>query len=66
MYGEGAVSGRTYQKWFEKFCTRDFSLDNGPESGRPVEVDWDQTETLIENSQCYTMWEIADILKIFK
>ena len=49
-----------------KFCTRDFSLDNGPESGRPVEVDWDQTETLIENSQCYTMWEIADILKIFK
>ena len=34
--------------------------------GRPVEVDSDQIKTLIENNQCYTMWEIADILKISK
>ena len=32
----------------------------------PVEVDSDQAETLIENNQCYTMQEIADILKISK
>ena len=32
--------------------------------GRPVEVDSDQIETLTENNQHYTMWEIADILKI--
>ena len=34
--------------------------------GRPVEVDSDQIKTLIENNQCYTMWEIADILKVSK
>ena len=31
--------------------------------GRPVEVDSDQIETLIERNQCYTTWEVADILK---
>ena len=49
-----------------KFCAGDFSLDNAPRSGRPVEVDSDQIETIIENNQCYTMLKIADILKISK
>ena len=34
-----------------------------PWSGRPIEVDRDQIETLIENNQCYTTQEIANILK---
>ena len=49
-----------------KFRGGDFSLDDAPRSGRPVEVDSDQIETLIENNQHYTTWEIADILKISK
>ena len=32
----------------------------------PVEVDMDQIETLVENEQRYTIWEITDILKISK
>ena len=43
-----------------------FSLVYAPQSGRPVEVDSDQIETLTENNQRYTMWEIAGILKISK
>jgi len=31
-----------------------------------VEVDRDKIQTLIENNQCYIMWEIANILKISK
>ena len=60
-YGEGAVTDRTCQKWFAKFRAGDFSLDNAPRSGRPVEVDSDQTETLIENNNCYTTQEITQI-----
>ena len=41
-------------------------LDDAPRSGRPVEADSDQIETLIENHQCYTMWEMANVLKISK
>ena len=54
------------QKWFVKFRAGDFSLDNAPRAGRPVEVDSDQIETIIENNQCYTTREIANILKISK
>ena len=35
-------------------------------SGRPVEVDSNQIETLIENSQHYITWETEDMLKIPK
>ena len=66
MGGEGAVTDRTCQKCFVKFRAGDFSLDDAPSSSRPVEVDSNQIETLIENDQCYTMWEIGDILKISK
>ena len=66
VYGEGAVTDRTCQKWFARFRAGDFSLDDAPQSGRPVEADGDQIETLIENNQCYTTREIADILRISK
>ena len=66
VYGEGAVTNGTCQKWSAKFHAGDFLLDNAPWSGRPVEVDSNQIKTLIENNQCYTTWEIANILKIFK
>ena len=57
---------RTCQKWFAKVHAGDFSLHDAPQSGRPVEVDSDQIKTLIENNQCYTTREIADILKMSK
>ena len=66
VYGEGAVTDQTCQKWFAKFNAGDFSLDDAPQLGRPVEVDSDQIETLIENNQRYTTQEIADIPKISK
>ena len=44
----------------------DFALDDSPRSGRPVEVDSDQIEMLIENNQYCTTQEIANILKISK
>ena len=66
VYGEGAVTDQMCQKWFAKFCAGDFSLDIAPRLGRPVEVDSDQIETLIENNQRYTTREIADILKTSK
>ena len=49
-----------------KSCAGDFSLDDAPQWSRPVDVFSHQVETLIENNQCYTTWEIANILKISK
>ena len=57
------MTSQMCQKWFAKFHAGDFSLNDAPRLGRPV--DSDQIETLIENvfNQHYTMWERADILK---
>ena len=38
VYGEGAVTDRTCQKWFVMLCSADFSLEGAPRLGRPVEV----------------------------
>ena len=59
VYGESAATDWTYEKWFAKFRAGDFSLEDAPRSGRPVEVDSNQIETLIENNQHYTLWETA-------
>ena len=61
-----AVTDRMCQKWFEKFHAGDFLLDDAPLSGRPVEVDRDQMETLIGNNQCHTTQETAYIVKVSK
>ena len=66
VYGEGAVTDWTCQRWFAKFHAGDFSLDDASRSGRPVQVDSDQIKTIIENNQRYTTREIPDILKISK
>ena len=60
VYGEGAVTDGTCQKWFAEFCAGDLSLDDAPQTGRPVEVDGSQIKTLIENNQGYATREIAD------
>ena len=65
-YGEDAMTDQTCQNWFAKFRAGDFLLGDAPQSGRPVEVDRDQIETLIENNQCSPTWEIVNILKISK
>ena len=66
MCGEGVATDQTCQKWFEEFYAGDFSLDDAPQSGRSVDVDSNQIETLIENNHHYARREIANILKISK
>ena len=66
VYGEGAVTDWTCQKWFAKFPAGDVSLDNAPWSHRPVYVDSDQIKILTKNNQWYTMQEIGNIFKISK
>ena len=51
---KGVVTDQTCQTWFAKFHEGNFVLDHALRSGRPVEVDHDQIETLTENNQFYT------------
>ena len=43
------MTDRTCQTWFVTFCAGDLLLvSDAPRSGRPVEVDSDPIETLVE------------------
>ena len=66
VYGEGAVTEKMCLKWFAKFCTGDFSLDDAPQLSIPVATDSYQVKILIESNQCYIMWETPNVLKISK
>ena len=55
VYWAGAVTDQTCQKWFAKLYAGDFSLNDVPWLGRPIEVDSNQTETLVEKNQHYTI-----------
>ena len=46
MYGKGAVTDQTCQKWFAKFPAGDCSLDDVPWLNTPVRVNSNQIETL--------------------
>ena len=45
------MTDQACHKRFAKFRAGDFLLDDAPRSGRQVEVDSDQIETLIEDNQ---------------
>ena len=61
VYGDGAVTDRTCQKWFAKFRAEDFSRDDWVHQLRLTAI-----EALTENTEHYTTQETANILKISK
>ena len=51
------------QKWFVKFHAGDFSLNNAPQLGRPLEVDSNQVKMFIEKINVIPHWRQLTYLK---
>ena len=66
MYGEEASNNRQCRNWFDKFCSRDFSLKDEERSGVPNKVDDDQIKAIIKSDRHVTVREIEEMLKIPK
>jgi histone-lysine N-methyltransferase SETMAR len=60
--GQGIISTRTAQRWFNQFTNGNFDLDDSSRSGRPVEVDLDELKQLIEDDPRLTTRYLADQL----
>ena len=48
MYGMDALNVRVCQKWFAKFRSGDFDLEDKERSERPQELETDNLEELLE------------------
>lgn len=46
VYEEGAMTDGTCQKWSAKLHAGDFSIDDAPQLGRPIEVDSNQSKDI--------------------
>ena len=62
VYGDSAVTDQMCQSGLPSFMLEICRWKML--HGQADQWDSDQIETLIENNQCHTMWEIADMLKI--
>ncbi|KAL1131026.1 hypothetical protein AAG570_012264 [Ranatra chinensis] len=66
VYGEDAVTERVCHKWFSRFRSGNFSVQDAPRSGRPTEINSDEEREMVDTNSRYTTRQIADILKITK
>ena len=61
--GKNAVSVRTVLYCFHRFRNENFELDDLPHTGRPLQVDMDLLEKLIEEDFRITAWCLAERLR---
>ena len=55
VYGEECVNERTCRRWFAKFRSGDFTLEDKDRTGRPVEFDGTLLEAALEENPSYQL-----------
>lgn len=64
VYGEYALSARTCQKWFTRFKSGEFDLEDHERPGQPKKFKDDELETLLDKDSCKTQGELAESLGV--
>jgi histone-lysine N-methyltransferase SETMAR len=62
IYGDGFIPERTAQFWFARFKEGNFSLNDAPRSGRPIEIDDEELEAILQEDRHQTTRELAEQL----
>ncbi|XP_052834133.1 histone-lysine N-methyltransferase SETMAR-like [Octopus bimaculoides] len=66
VYGDDAVGESTVRRWFAKFKTGEFSLEDDSRSGRPSKLDEEVLKAKIEGNSNITTRELAKELEVSK
>lgn len=64
VFGEDTPSKRQCDRWFAKFSSGDFSLEDEPRSGRPLELNLDALQVLVRNNPRLSTREMASDLGV--
>ena len=64
VYGEPALAERTCQKWFARFKSGDFGLEDEERSGQPKKFEYEELEGLLDEDCCQTQEELAESLEV--
>lgn len=66
VWGPNSTAERTVRRWFEKFRSGDFSLEDEPRSGRPRATPDEDLKAVVEDDPSQTVREIAEKLGLSK
>ena len=64
VYHDNAPSEDTVSLWFHRFKSGDFSFEDQPRSGRPMELDFDALRTEVEKDPYVTTRDLATTLGV--
>ena len=64
VFGEAALAKAACYKWYKKFGSGDFNLDDAPRSGRPSVLDLDVLSAKIEANPMCTIKELEEELGV--
>ena len=64
VYGEHALAERTCQKWFARFESGDFDLEDEERPGTPNKFEDEELEALLDEDCSQTQEELAEFLGV--
>ena len=64
VYGEHALAERTCQKWFARFKSGDFDLEDEERPGQPKKFEDEELEALFDEDCFQTQEELAESLGV--
>ena len=64
VYGEHALAERTCQKWFARFKSGDFGLEDEERLGQPKKFEDEELEALLDEDCCQIQEELAESLRV--
>ena len=64
VYGEHALAERTCQKWFARFKSGDFGLEDKGRPGQPKKFKDEELEALLDADCCQKQEELAESLGV--
>ena len=64
VYGEHALAEKTCQKWFARFKSGDFCLEDKERPEQPKKFEDEELEVLLNEDCCQTQEELAESLGV--
>ena len=64
VYGEHALGERKCQKWFARFKSGYFGLEDEERPGQPKKLEDEELEALLDEDYCQTQEELAESLGV--